>query len=65
MVILRPCLPVRPLGYGHGTGENEEDAPPKGVIPDDPPKGVMEWLLKLIDDPFTTGDWLAWVESDP
>lgn len=35
-------LPVKLLGYGLGTAENEDDAPPKGVIPDGPPNGVTE-----------------------
>lgn len=44
--------PVKLVGYELGTTENEEDAPPKGVTPEDPPKGVMERLLKLADAPF-------------
>ena len=43
---------VKPGGYELGTTENEEDAPPKGVTPEDPPNGVMERLLKLTDVPF-------------
>eukprot|EP00069_Balaena_mysticetus_P002047 bmy_03985T0 len=35
--------------YELGTTENEEDAPPKGVTPEDPPNGVMERVLKLTD----------------
>lgn len=57
--------PVKPAGNELGTTENEEDAPPKGVTPEDPPNGVMERLLKLTDVPFAVDVGVVAVCSAP